>query len=545
MSAYIIFRGSTWDIRYQPDIDISNQMGTNANDATSLGTKGNLINQSNSLYTNDDESRNFANSLNIYHKFKKKDHYLSFNFYTQNQNTNGDDYNSYRNLYYDSSIASDSVNQYINNQVSYNYYSGYIGYTQPLSKIFSADIGYKLQWQSGLNNKRTYDFNDATGKYASLDSVYSNEFKSQIITQTPSIGLTLNGDSGRCTLSVRARFYAIGLHHYSVTRQLAFNQNQFFILPQLNFFRQFKSNARLGILYYNAIQQPDISQLLPVADNTNPLYIIKGNPNLKPSVYNELQFYFNHFDFKSGNAIFLRAGYHFTQNDIVNVTTYNQQLEQTTSYTNVNGDNGFSLNADISKTRKEASSYWQIKLVTNANLNNNHAFVNAVPYLSKSYNVELQPSLTYGYKDLFEFTPSYTLNYQWNKYDIKALNAQQSMVQQAGLSGSLYWPKRFTWTSDWTYTHNSDVAPGFRKGFVLWNGSIGIDLFKKSQATLQLSVYDLLNQNINVQRSISATYTQDTQTIILHRYFMLKFIYNLRRFEEKKKKKPVSPSLFL
>ncbi|MGH2645678.1 MAG: hypothetical protein ACRDE2_17135, partial [Chitinophagaceae bacterium] len=69
------------------------------------------------------------------------------------------------------------------------------------------------------------------------------------------------------------------------------------------------------------------------------------------------------------------------------------------------------------------------------------------------------------------------------------------------------------------------------------------DLFKKRQATLQLSVYDLLDQNVNVQRTVTATYTQDTQTIILHRYFMLKFIYNLRKFGEKKKEQP-HPSMF-
>jgi hypothetical protein len=65
---------------------------------------------------------------------------------------------------------------------------------------------------------------------------------------------------------------------------------------------------------------------------------------------------------------------------------------------------------------------------------------------------------------------------------------------------------------------------------------VGLDLFKQKQATLKFSVYDLLNQNISVRRNITDTYIEDTQTIILHRYFMLKFIYNLRKFGEKKKK---------
>jgi hypothetical protein len=49
-------------------------------------------------------------------------------------------------------------------------------------------------------------------------------------------------------------------------------------------------------------------------------------------------------------------------------------------------------------------------------------------------------------------------------------------------------------------------------------------------------VYDLLNQNVSVRRNITATYTQDVQTVILHRYFMLKLIYNLKKVGGEKKK---------
>jgi hypothetical protein len=544
VNAEIVFKDSLWDIRYQPSMNISNQTGTSLNEAASTGVKGNLINESNSLYTKNDESQNLSNGLFAYRKFKKKNQYFFFNLRMQNQITRGNDYNNYRNLFYTGNTPSDSVNQYINNRAETNNYWGDVAYSQPLSKVISMNAGYRFQWQYGLDDKKTYNFNNAIGKFSSFDSTYSNKFRSNIITQTPTLGIGLMADSGRWRLNAGAQFNFISLHHYSFTHDLGFNQNQFFISPTFNFSHQFKNKANLWMGYYSFIQQPDISQLLPVADNSNPLYITKGNPDLKPSVYNGIQMNYNKFDFKSGNSIFLGLGYNFTQNDIVNVTTYNQQLQQTSTYTNVNGDNGFFLYGSFSKTKKETNYHWQIKLGVNGNLNNNHAFINGDPYASESYGFGLRPSVTYGYKDLFEFTPSYTLNHQFNQYDIKALNNSQGMVQQAGFSGTLYWPKHFTWTSDWTYTHNSNVAPGFRKGFILWNGSVGLDLFKKRQATLQLSVYDLLDQNVNIQRSITATYTQDTQTIILHRYFMLKFIYNLRKFGENKKKKPQQPEMF-
>lgn len=535
INATISFKDSLWHIYYEPVISISKAKGTSQSSAISKGAKGQIVNKSNSLYTHNDQTNNFTNRLNIYRTFKKKGQYLSFYFNAENGTTKGNDYNSYQNIFYDGNTTSDSVNQYINDQVQSNNYSASLHYGQPLSKAFRLNIGYDLQWQYGLTDKKTFNLNDATGKYSKLDSTYSNKFRSNIIKQTPDIGLTVTLDSGKWRLVTNADFNFIGLHHYSFTHDIAFDQNQFFISPRIYFRRKLKS-GNITFNYYSYLRQPSISQLLPVADNTNPLYIIKGNPDLKASVFNRMALSFGKFDFKSGNYFDFGLGYNFTKNDIVNVTTYDEQLRQLTTYTNVNGNNGFNISFHISKTKKKKSYHWQVKLNSRGSLNNNHAFVNNVPYTSKSYNIFLHPSVTYGYKELFEITPSYNFNYQYSKYDIKSLNNRENIMQQAGLSGTLYWPKHITWESDLNYTHNSDVAPGFRKGYWLWNASVGLDIFKKKQATIQLSVYDLLNQNISVHRNITDTYIEDRQTIILHRYFMLKLIYNLRKFGEKKKK---------
>jgi hypothetical protein len=45
-----------------------------------------------------------------------------------------------------------------------------------------------------------------------------------------------------------------------------------------------------------------------------------------------------------------------------------------------------------------------------------------------------------------------------------------------------------------------------------------------------LSVFDALSENISVQRNITEVYFEDVQTEVLRRYFMLSFIYNLRKF---------------
>ena len=544
VNATINFKDSLWHIYYEPSVSVSNSKGVNQSTAVSTGAKGEKVNESSSLYTNDDQTSQLINRLNIYRTFKKKEQFLYFYFRSNNQSVNGNDYNSYRNLYYNGATADDSANQHIDNQARNNQYNARLSYSQPFSKAISMNIGYELNWQYALTDKKTYDFNDATQKYTEPDTAYSNKFRSNTITQTPRAGLSFSLDSGIWRIITSADFNFIGLHHYSFTHDIGYNRNEFFISPNINVTHRTKKHAYLSFQYSSYIRQPDISQLLPVADNTNPLYIVKGNPNLKPSLNRNLWLNYNKFDVKSGNNIWLGVGYNASKNAIASVTIYDNQLRQLTTYTNVDGNKSLNLNVDLSKTKKEKDYHWQIKLGSYSTFNNNHAFVNDVPYTSKSYNIMLHPSVTYGYKELFEFIPSYQLRYQYSKYDIKALDNRQGIMQQGELSGTLYWPGRVTWESDWSYTHNSEVAPGFRKAFWLWNASVSVDLFKKKQGSLQFSVYDLLNQNISVKRNITDTYIEDTQTIILHRYFMLKFIYNLSKFGEKKKKENMGPFFF-
>lgn len=534
-TATLKYHDSTLRITYTPSISISNAHGTNSNNASSLGPKEEPVNQSTSLYSNDDETKQFKNNLDLYKTFKKKNQFLFFHFHSDNKETAGNDYNRYLNTFYDGSAPDDSANQYIDNQVTQNNYEAYLSYSQPLTKSLSLRLEYQMQSQYSLTDKTTFDFNPANSKYSEIDSAYSNKFRSNTITQTPEAGFMLRADSGKWTFSAMSQFNFITLNHYSFTYHLPYKKHQFFITPQVYVQHKFANKGSLYLSYGSYVRQPEINQILPVTDNTNPLHEYIGNPDLKPSVNNNLSVGYNHFDFKSGNNIWASLNLGNQRNAIATVTTFDEQLRQLTTYKNVNGNKNVNLYVDLSKTKKEKNYHWQIKLGSSGRLNYNHAFVNDVPYTSKGYNLSVRPSITYGYKELFELTPSFRYNLQYSEYDIAALNNRQNNNYQAKMSVTLYWPSRITWTSDLNYTHNSDVSPGFNKGYWLWNGSVGLDFLKEKRATLQLSVFDLLNQNVDVKRNITDTYIEDTQTIILHRFFMIKLIYNLKKAGEKEK----------
>ena len=97
---------------------------------------------------------------------------------------------------------------------------------------------------------------------------------------------------------------------------------------------------------------------------------------------------------------------------------------------------------------------------------------------------------------------------------------------------TMFWnhPRRLIIENSLQYNYNSRTAPGFKKGVAMWSAAVNWQSLSKQQATIRLAVYDILKQAVGVRRTISETYIEDNETMIIQQYFLLSFIYNLRRF---------------
>ena len=93
-----------------------------------------------------------------------------------------------------------------------------------------------------------------------------------------------------------------------------------------------------------------------------------------------------------------------------------------------------------------------------------------------------------------------------------------------------YLPKGFFIENDLQYNYNSQTAPGFKKGIVVYNAAVGIDFLKEKRAQVKLYAYDLLHQNTNISRRVTELGTFDTQTMMVEQYFMLTLSYNISKF---------------
>jgi hypothetical protein len=94
--------------------------------------------------------------------------------------------------------------------------------------------------------------------------------------------------------------------------------------------------------------------------------------------------------------------------------------------------------------------------------------------------------------------------------------------------------------TDLNHQVNTGLSAGFNQNFILWNASVGKKVLNK-MGDIRLVMFDLMNQNRSINRSVTDTYIEDRQTNILNRYFLLQFTYTIRKFKTPLGKDPSVP----
>jgi len=141
--------------------------------------------------------------------------------------------------------------------------------------------------------------------------------------------------------------------------------------------------------------------------------------------------------------------------------------------------------------------------------------------------------LNFTYKQQLSIMPTFNIRYNKTHYSTQSI--QDAAFNTRTFSLSAFWnqPKWLILENNLQYSYNSQIAPGFNKSVTMWSAAVNCLLFEKQQAMLRLAVYDILKQNAGVSRSITQTFIEDRQTQVLQQYFLLSFIYNLRKFNTK------------
>ena len=521
-------------IVFAPKLNLS-QSNNNAESSTfSENENGDALNESTAASHTESSNTSFANSINFNKTFEKQSRNLSVVFNNNNTKNDSNGINISETIFYQDNKPNDERNQNAKNESKSDTYSLDVEYTEPVTDSLRLRFGTNFDWQSSMNDQKTFNFDDASQEYSDLNLSLTNYTTSKQNSITPKVGITWQ--KSKFTLNVNSRTSIVEFDNHSFYLNQTTDLNKRYMLPygtaQLRY--KFNRSKNLTFKYDYSNTLPSATQLMPVADLNNPLNSVVGNPNLNPIEKNTAGIDFKNFDFRtrSGYSLFLKGDYY--NNDVVSTSIYDDSGKRNTTYVNISGTYSASIGGNWNQQIKKDAHTIRYGLRLSGNYNFDKGFTNAVLYYAKSVVVTPSVYASYDYGEVLSIAPSYSLSYNETRYENYSRDATSNVIHRINMQTTSYWPANLIFGNDFGYTYNSNISDDFKKDFFLWNTSLSYGFLDK-KLYAKVKVYDVLNQNQSATRTISPTSIRDEENTVLKRYVMFSLAYKIGNFAESKK----------
>jgi len=488
-------------------------------------------------------SNSYANYVNadllFKKKFKKKGRTLSIDVKENYKDTKSDGtLLSGTSLYsFDSAtnqpvIIDSNINQRKVNNTGKLEFAAKATYTEPLSKIAYLELDYGVTANNSNGSNFSYNSNGNGGYSNVVDSAFSSNFKYNILSNMG--GLDFKFVFKKVTFSFgsdvsNASYLQTDVLHGDTSR----SYNYLNLFPKANLTYKISKQTSLNFSYQGSTQQPSISQIQPLQQNTDPLNITIGNPSLKQQFINKLSMYFN--DYKVLTNRYLYGNFSFSSiSDAISTRQLTVDGVNTTQYINVNGNySGYGYFGGGIKIPK---SDMMVGLQANTSINHINNIIGTVDpatFAETDHNNSndnnsygIGPYVNYNKSDKYDFSLQPDITYNDNRSTISTF-ATSYWSFTTDISGSVQLPKKFEIGSAMNimirektevFTTNNNV--------VKWNAYLGKKFLKKSQLELKANVFDILNQNIGYSRTAQAGVISQSTYNTIRRYAMLQLVWN-------------------
>ncbi len=481
------------------------------------------VNQSTQDWRSTGDQVNWNSSLVYRRKFNKKGRAfvadLGLGISRQNRNGNLMAMNSYF------SLPSDTIRQRQQTEDNGDNYRVSLAYTEPVGKGKYVEWNLSRQNYNNDYNKNFYDILDENTQSEVLNQQLSNKFRRDYTYDQAGLRFRLNKKKLNVNTSLSVQKSGLGGQLASVESPI--KKDFWNLLPGLNADYEISNSKSLKFGYNTNIQPPSLEQLQPIEDNSDPINIYVGNPDLRPQYFHQGSLSFFLFDQFSQVNFFANLDGNYIMNPIVNAQTIDTLLRQRTQPVNLDHSTSWggylSFGAPLRwmGSRLSISSDWR----------NSRSFflLNGAENQTDQWDAGAELSLENKNKERFDVAAGIRVNYNWTGYkENSSLN--QDFTNQVYFADFTYNPtKAWSINTSMDYTVYSQESFGGQQTIAIWKASLSRYLFN-NRGQLEIAAFDLLNQNVGISRRSSLNSFYEQTTVSLGRYFMVNFTWALSGF---------------
>ncbi len=513
------------------------------NENRSLATSEEFINAIQQLTTaneinNNNEGYSLNGDLMLRHKFMKHRRTILLRVGTSSTFSNGETY-----TYSLSEAINNHNNNLITNQLADNKsknttINAEVTYTEPLGNHSALMVNYSPSFTNSEGNKTVYDktYTDYRANYPVTQ--LSNSTESDYNQHRA--GLGYNYTVGQFNLVA-----GINYQHASLTGDQTFpekviTEKEFEnALPSLMMTYRKGRTMNFRFHYRTNTSAPSVSQLQNTVSVSNNRNYSMGNPDLKQQYTHNMMFHFARTNPQTSRSFFAMAGMTATSDYIATQTTIaradsvignnitlpkGSQLDQ---QVNLNGY--YSLNAF-------ATYGFPLKLIkSNININlglnyqNKPGMYNRIKNNTDTYTITSGIVVGSNINENIDFTLSYNPGYNILKSSSATSTDYNYYNHTARMDLNYTFLRRLVFNNSLNHIYYNGLGNDLDQDYTQWNTSLAIKFLRDNRVELKFKVYDLLNSNKSISRSITESYVSTTNTQVLSRYCMVTLTFNLKK----------------
>lgn len=423
-------------------------------------------------------------------------------------------------------FANGIIDTLLQNQISLSNndnYRIYTEYKEPLGKKNYLGVGYSKRNFKSLQNKDFFNINYFDNSQQTLDELLSSLTDNNVGYDRASLIYTKDDEKYSINVDlVYQRSLITGEDDNPGSRPVNITYNYFLPSATINWI-----DKNLRLRYNTSINEPTVTQLQPIVDNSDPTSIFIGNPQLKPEYAHAVNLRYSFFDNFNFRNFFAFLNLRYTKDKIVTAQNINENLIRTSTPLNTDNQKNASLNftysAPVKKLRLKSRIFGGGSVTQSINFVN--LIENDVITVSPRLGLELENSNN----QVISLLAAYEIYYNENRYSINT--SQNASYLNHVLRSTLLLNFGKGWNLDGDINHTIYTGDAFDEAveLTMFNAALSKRLFN-DRLTAKFRVADILNVGQGVTRNVGDTYVEELTTNGIGRFFLFSLSYRLSGF---------------